>query len=389
MTIVAPDLDQLTSHEPVGLATHTVEPAAQHPGIAPYGDTELSEKQLGELAAELDALRDELLADIGQRDADYIRRIVKVQKSLELGGRASLMAGVLPPMWVVGVAMLAASKILENMEIGHNVMHGQYDWMRDPHLHSSTYEWDNVCPSSQWKHYHNAVHHQWTNVRGLDDDLGYGVFRVDPTRKWSPAHAAQPLIFVALAALFQYGVGYQDSYAGRPEGQRADWAWRKPKLMETARKIRRQWLKDYVAFPALAAPLGAPSAVAVLSGNAAANLIRNVWSFSVIFCGHFPDGVAIFDKADAIDESRGHWYLRQITGSANFTGGRLMDIMSGNLNHQVEHHVFPDIPANRYAEVAPKLREICGRYGLRYNTGSMPKQFATVVKKICRLALPG
>ncbi|NLA37353.1 MAG: acyl-CoA desaturase [Actinobacteria bacterium] len=345
-------------------------------------------EKLNALAAELDALRDEILADIGQRDADYIRRIIKIQKFLEIGGRVSLMGGVIPPLWVAGVAMLGVSKILENMEIGHNVMHGQYDWMRDPLIHSSTYEWDNVCPSSQWKHYHNAVHHQWTNVRGMDDDLGYGVFRVDPERPWKAKYLPQPLYFGLLATFFQWGVGYQDSYAGRPEGQKANWAWRKPKIMETGRKAGRQLLKDYVAYPALAAPLGVPSALAVLSGNFAANTIRNIWSFSVIFCGHFPDNVAIFDKEEAIGESHGHWYKRQILGSANFTGGKLMDIMSGNLNHQIEHHVFPDIPANRYAEIAPKVREICDRYDLAYNTGSMAKQFGSVFRKICRLALP-
>jgi linoleoyl-CoA desaturase len=75
-------------------------------------------------------------------------------------------------------------------------------------------------------------------------------------------------------------------------------------------------------------------------------------------------------------------------GSANLTGGRLFHILSGNLSHQIEHHLFPDIPAHRYAEIATEVREICARYGLPYNTGPLHRQFGSVVRKIVRLALP-
>jgi fatty acid desaturase len=76
-------------------------------------------------------------------------------------------------------------------------------------------------------------------------------------------------------------------------------------------------------------------------------------------------------------------------GSANLSGSRLFHILSGNLSHQIEHHLFPDIPAHRYAEIAVEVREICERYGLPYNTGPLRKQFGSVVRKIVRLALPG
>ena len=160
-------------------------------------------------------------------------------------------------------------------------------------------------------------------------------------------------------------------------------------MTETLGKIRTQATKDYVLFPALAAPLGLPSVVAAATGAAAANVVRNLWSFAVIFCGHFPDGVEVFSKDEALVESRGDWYRRQVLGSANFEGGPLMNLMSGNLDHQIEHHLFPDLPSNRYAEIAPQVREICARHDVTYNTGSMLRQFGTVVRKIVRLALPG
>ena len=119
-----------------------------------------------------------------------------------------------------------------------------------------------------------------------------------------------------------------------------------------------------------------------------ANLVRNIWAFNIIFCGHFPAGVATFSEEECEDESRGHWYYRQLLGSANITGSKLFHIMSGNLSHQIEHHLFPDIPARRYPELADEVKEICEHYGMDYNTGPLGKQLCSVAKKIFRLALP-
>jgi len=150
------------------------------------------------------------------------------------------------------------------------------------------------------------------------------------------------------------------------------------------RKVKRQALKDYLLFPALTGPLFPLT----FAGNATANLVRNIWAFNIIFCGHFPAGVATFSQEECEDESRGQWYYRQLLGSANITGGRLFHVMTGNLSHQIEHHLFPDLPARRYPEIAAEVREICERYGLAYNTGPLGKQLFSVAKKICRMALP-
>jgi fatty acid desaturase len=155
------------------------------------------------------------------------------------------------------------------------------------------------------------------------------------------------------------------------------------------RKVRTQALKDYLLFPALTGPLFPLT----LTGNAIANLVRNVWAFNIIFCGHFPSGAETFTEEECQDqdgeESRGHWYYRQVLGSANISGSKLMHIMSGNLSHQIEHHLFPDLPARRYPQIAAEVREICERYGLEYTTGPLHKQLGSVAKKIFRLALPG
>jgi linoleoyl-CoA desaturase len=120
----------------------------------------------------------------------------------------------------------------------------------------------------------------------------------------------------------------------------------------------------------------------------AANLIRNVWSYAIIFCGHFPDGAEVFTEEQLENETQGEWYLRQLLGSANFTGNRLMHVMSGSLGYQIEHHLFPDLPSNRYPEIAERVTAICEKYDLPYTTGAFPKQFWKSIRTIWRLALP-
>jgi len=285
---------------------------------------------------------------------------------------------------VLGTASLGLSKILENMEIGHNVIHGQWDWMNDPEIHSSTWEWDNVCPADQWKHSHNVVHHTWTNVLERDHDVGYQIMRVSEAQPWRPNHLFQPAVSALLGLLFQWGVGLHDLELDEWLRGNRSRAEVQARLKPFLRKAGRQVFKDYVLFPVLA--LG--NAPRVLAGNLAANLVRNVWSYVVIFCGHFPDGVRTYTADETRDETRGDWYVRQILGSCNIEGGPALDVLSGHLSHQIEHHLFPDLPASRYPEIAPRVRAVCARYGLAYNTGTLWEQFATVVRRIVRLAFP-
>ncbi|WP_445146009.1 fatty acid desaturase family protein [Dyella sp. Tek66A03] len=353
----------------------------------------LTSAELGHFGAELDALRTRTVATLGQGDANYIRRIVAAVRYTGFAGRLLLMIGaiggafvhaVLWPACIAGTLLLALSKILENMELGHNVMHGQYDWMRDPALNGRTYEWDIAGTSDNWRKTHNYSHHTWTNVRGMDDDIGYGLLRLFPEQRWRPFYLAQPVIAVIFALLFEWGVAIQDLRLGRWLTGRVTTAQLREKFRPVGRKMARQLLKDYVLFPLLAGPFFLP----VLLGNVVANVLRNIWTYTIIFCGHFTADAEVFSKDSVQGESRGQWYLRQLRGSSNLTGGWLMNLMSGNLSHQVEHHFYPDIPANRYAAMAVEVREICARYGQHYNTGSLPKQFGQVIWRILRHAFP-
>ncbi|BBE21262.1 putative fatty acid desaturase [Arthrobacter sp. MN05-02] len=360
--------------------------ASGHPLVRPDAAKHLSDEQVEALGRELDAVRDEILAKRGATDAAYIRRVIKVQRSLEFAGRGALLFGKYKPAWFAGTAMLSIAKILENMEIGHNVLHGQWDWMRDPDIHSTTWEWDFVTPARSWQHTHNDLHHRWTNVIGKDRDIGYNLLRMDPDQPWRPFNLGNPLYNAVLAPVFEWGIALYDlEIPEYKEGLKSKEAMNRD-LKAVGVKVLKQFSKDYAATPAVAMLTG--SGKQALYGTLAANAIRNFWAHAIIFCGHFPDGTDTFTEEEVDGETRGDWYVRQMIGSANISGSRFMHLMSGNLSHQIEHHCFPDLPSNRYAEVAVKVREICTRYGLPYTTGPLPKQVGSTWAKIFRLALP-
>jgi len=341
----------------------------------------LTTAELDEFGAEMDAIRQRVIADLGEADAEYLRKVVKAQRGFEVAGRVMFY---LPPLWPIAVASLGVSKILDNMEIGHNVMHGQYDWLGDEGLNSRVFEWDTMAPSENWKHSHNYIHHTYTNILGKDRDVGYGILRMDEDQDWRPYYLGNPLYAFLLMVFFEWGVALHDVETETIGSGEWKWDEKKEVVQRIWAKMRKQVLKDYVLFPALTGPLFPLT----FAGNAVANLIRNIWTFNIIFCGHFPAGVASFSIEETENESRGQWYYRQLLGSANITGSKLFHVMSGNLSHQIEHHLFPDLPARRYPEIAEEVRALCEKFDLPYNTGSLSHQLWTVAKKICKLALP-
>ena len=315
------------------------------PSTAPRvrDDPTADDLDLDRLAEELDAIRDRVLDSLGQDDAEYLRGILRLQRSLELGGRAALWVGIFPPAWLAGTAMLSLSKILENMEIGHNVMHGQWDWMRDDQIHSTTWEWDNVCPSRQWRHTHNHMHHQWTNVVGMDHDIGYGVIRIDESQRWHPAHLAQPLYFLVLAALFEYGVGLHDLSSAQAEGKGLDEL--RPKLLETLAQDPH----------ARCSRTTSPSRCCRCRSASAGSSPPPPATWSPTWCATCGRSRSSSAGTSPTTSRSSPWRTPRASHAAAGTDARssaaptspaggLMNLLSGNLDHQIEHHLFPDLP---------------------------------------------
>ena len=394
----------------------------------------LDAETIERLGKEFDAIHDEVYADLGDRDRRYIKTVIAAQRQLVALGRVLLLNSRSKPAWIAGTASLGMAKILENMEIGHNVMHGQWDWMNDPDIHSSVWDWDTASTAEAWRHSHNYVHHTFTNIRGKDKDLGYEIMRIDPNQPWSPGYLLQPFYNILLMAFFEWGVAVHDMDIEAIRNREKPVKEVLHDLKGIAGKARRQIVKDYIGWPAVSAgaflltqvatggrvrqpatsrigrrlrrrnskslnglaafadralPGAESTFLSTLTANIVANIIRNVWSNAIIFCGHFPDQTYTFSEEETRDETRGGWYARQLVGAANIEGSPLFHIISGNLGYQVEHHLYPDMPSTRYSQVAPQVKDICERYGLPYNTGPFSKQWGQVQRTILRLAFPG
>jgi NADPH-dependent stearoyl-CoA 9-desaturase len=400
----------------------------------------LTDEQIEAIGRELDELHEQVRADLGDRDARYIRSIIGLQRRLALLGRALLVASRWRAPRYAGTATLSLAKILENMEIGHNVLHGQWDWMNDPVINSQSWDWDTASTAEAWRHSHNYVHHTFTNILGKDRDLGYEIMRIDPHQRWHPVYLLQPFYNVLLMLLFEWGVAVHDMNFDAIRAREKSLEEVRKDLQGISGKAMLQIRKDYLAWPLLSGLLMTLGELAWLSAqrrresrarrrlrgvhalarrmhrrepqrgllaqlvqrrsfrepfrqtakaDAIANLIRNVWSYAIIFCGHFPDQTYTFTPEEVEGETRGGWYVRQLVGAANIEGSPFFHVMSGNLGYQVEHHLFPDMPSTRYGEIAPKVREICERYGLPYNSGPLSQQLGMVQRTILRLALPG
>ncbi|MFC7447533.1 fatty acid desaturase family protein [Rhodococcus daqingensis] len=344
----------------------------------------LTEADIEALGRELDEIRRDVEDSRGERDARYIRNVIRLQRVLEVGGRLTLFGSKYRPAWFAGTTMLALAKCIENMELGHNVVHGQWDWMNDPEIHSTTWEWDMTGPTSQWKRAHNYSHHTYTNIVGMDDDVGFGILRMTRDEQWRPINLLQPAANVLLATTFEWGIALHDLGNAKAEDEKRGGANVDQLNREFYAKAAKQVAKDFVLFPALTGPAWKHT----LTANATANLARNLWAYAVIFCGHFPDGAEKFTVEQYRHETKAEWYLRQMLGSANFKAGRVMAFMSGNLSFQIEHHLFPDLPSNRLREVSVRVQALCDKYDLPYTTGSLARQYLLALRTIHKLALP-
>ena len=324
---------------------------------------DLTDAEVEEIGRTLDALREEVLADRGARDAAYIRRVIAVQRCLEVAGRVVLLGSRSRTAWWLGTASLTLSKVLDNMEIGHNVLHGQWDWMRDPRIHSSTWDWDYASRAEQWKRAHNDRHHMNTNVarQGQRPRLrhhagrrGAGVAAAPPAAAVAePAQRVhlrvrhrdvrpRPRRVAPLRRRLLVGAEGGDAHDGAPgRTQRATRLRPAPAAVgahrvgphHPDRQPRRQ------PGPQRVEPLG--------------DHVRPL-----------PRGRRDVRGGRARRErDRGRWYVRQMLGSADVSGPPLLHVLCGNLSHQIEHHLFPDLPSNRYREIAGPVRELFERTG--------------------------
>jgi fatty acid desaturase len=311
-------------------------------------------------------------------------RSIAAHRYIELGSRAILLFSLFPPAWLLGTAGLTVSKILDNMEIGHNVLHGQWDWMRDPQIHSTTWEWDFVSPAAQWKDTHNETAPHLHQRPRKDNDLGYGICRVDADQPWTLANARPALLEPAQRRLLR--VGHRVLRPAAPlDHQRRDAQGRSQAALGSPPRQDRQEARQGIR--PVAAAVGPVSAH---DDGRQRDLEHPAQPLGQWRHPLWPLPLRRRHLRRRLDRQRDPRSVVCPSDArlGNISGPWIVHFLSGNLSHQIEHHLFPDLPSNRYYEIAPQVRDICRRYGLHYVSGSYPKQVASAWAKIIVLALP-
>lgn len=333
-----------------------------------------------EIYQAFEAIKHRHQADIGKKDVDYIRKIRRYSRIFEVLGRSAVM--LLPgPLALLGVPLVFLHRNLESIEIGHNVLHGQYDSLPEvPEFHSHNFKWKAPIDEAGWRQEHNATHHVYTNVFEKDPDLSHGFLRTNaqvPHTKWHYFQVPFYLLLAYPTILYFFNnqnLGRSDTFRAEkfPLGNKGYATFKNPEHLSDAqidKRIRlsvlRVLVKEYGVFPLLAL-LSGLGFWKVFLCNALADLLNNYWIALTIQATHFTEPL---QPDDAIN-NKSNWYISQLDSSVNFKGTRLQSIFWGHLNYQIEHHLYPDIPSHRYPDIAREVQAVCRQYNLPYKVNA-------------------
>lgn len=360
------------------------EVAKSRPG--PRQAFESDEARTAAFGRALDALRNEVERDLGPRDVAYIKRVQRLSRRLEVLGRGLLYVGFDPVSLSAGVLALSAHKLIELIEIGHTALHGTYDHLdAGEALQSKKFRWRAPIDEAGWRTTHNLRHHQFTNIALRDPDLDFGILRLGDGIPYRPIFKLQPfsnaISFLYFAATINTHVtGLVDLYPGRASVPIAKRTWKEAKEAHRAAfgKFARYYAREFVFFPALAGPFF----LKVLLGNAASEVLRDLYAAATIYCGHvgateYPPGTHA--------KGRAQWYVMQVEGSRDFEVTGIVALLCGGLERQIEHHLFPRLPPNRLREIAPRVRALCEEHGVTYRTGSWSSVLREVFGRLTEL----
>jgi NADPH-dependent stearoyl-CoA 9-desaturase len=345
-------------------------------------------------AEELDWLKQRTYAKLGADDVAYATRLDRFSRGAEIAGRALIHLSFEPTLFFVGVGALWIHKQIQTSEIGHSALHGAWDRLPGgERFNSKTFRWDTPIDEESWRLGHNVRHHGSTNVAAKDPDIRFGLARLTeqtPYSAWN--RLAVPFVFFVLFPNFllvinSHVTGVNDLLANNGLPEKLDFlpdrSWKSARgaLKRALRKYVPYYLKEYVLFPACAGPFFWK----VMLGNFFAETARNIYSAATILCGHVGDDIKSW-PAGTRAHSRGEWYAMQVEASQDFEVSWPVSVLCGALDKQIEHHLFPTLPPQRLREIAPEVRKICGRHGVRYRTDTWGKTLRKVLTHIVRLS---
>jgi linoleoyl-CoA desaturase len=279
-----------------------------------------------------------------------------------------ILSNQLTPWAMLGLAVVMGVGFAGmGFAVCHDALHGAYS--ANPKVNRAIGLTFDLLGANgyMWRITHNVIHHTYTNIHGIDEDLEVSpLVRLSPGSEHKPVHRYQHLYAWALYAcstLFWAFVKDFKYFLQRDLGPYR--AKRHPPheiaLLVVTKAVYYGW--------ALVIPFFVVDVawwqflIGVLALHLTAGLILGV----VFQLAHVVEGAAhVETDADGCVEAA--WMVHQLATTSNFaTGNRLLTWYVGGLNHQVEHHLFPRVCSIHYPAITPIVREVTAKYGVPYH----------------------
>lgn len=356
------------------------------------------------LTAALKALYDQTKAKVGDADLEHIRNVAAYSQAIKARSNELIQQGGKPNAIMRGAILGALHTLLEFSELGHNIMHGSYDHLSNAgSFHSERWVWNFMVDPYEWRVMHHQNHHPFTNIVGVDHDLGYSFLRIKPGQPWYGHHTLQlPLLWVLLLTtpnlVFSLFTG---ASAAKTEGRKV--------LSRTTIEQTLKLTKKYITQHFWKDPLSvSPHRILpTFFGNYLSTVLGYDLTVAVLFLEHHSPNVELFSDP-GLSETEEEYFRRQILATSNFTPYAQLDnyfktlleeevkfdnppkfdVFYGGLDTHLEHHLFPDLPCNRQREIQPFVKEICLQHGLPYNVMSLEDVVPDMMVNVLKLTSP-
>ncbi len=335
---------------------------------------------------DIEKIKHETFNSLNREDFDHLLRVEKRGRLATVAGYAT--AWICPNPF--SAFLLSLGQFIRWM-VAHHVIHRGYDripgvpvrytskkfalgWRR----YVDWFDW--IVPES-WAHEHNFLHHYHT---GEHDDPDVVERHAEFLRRMNLPKPVK--VFVVFLA----GISWKWSYYApstlstldpsdnrrlrKEEISFIEWY----QIFDLNRAhVRWVWGRCYIPYglfnfvlvPLLYSPLGRTAVIFVFINKIIAECMTNLHGFMTIVPNHTGDDLYRYKFHF---QNKAEFYLSQVLGSVNFhAGGEFTNFMSGWLNYQIEHHLFPDLPMSKYPEVQGKVRAVCLKHNVPYRQESV------------------
>jgi linoleoyl-CoA desaturase len=297
----------------------------------------------------------------------YIKTGVMI--SVFLSGVVMLYLAPTTPGWIIlAYTIIGLGQAGTGLSVMHDALHGSYSghkWLNRLMQYSMPLIGGN---RTTWKIQHNVNHHTYTNIYRLDEDIDDKPFlRLSPHGEWKPYHRFQHIYawglycFAVLAWLYRKDFAQLSNY--RKASMPARLGYNHIKVLWRMIIAKALFISFLLILPVVnGMPLGWAVTGFILSHMLSGLLI------SVIFqLAHVVESTE-HDHIPSSGQMQHSWAVQQLRTTANFAvNNPWVTWLTGGLNHQVEHHLFPTISHVHYPAISCIVRETASQYGLPYH----------------------